>query len=86
MVSVVTGHVEYHPLYMSLGNIHDTFRRAHRNAVVPIGFLTIPKIKLFLSTQDHDTHINTHFLGDRKYDNNATLQKFKHQVYHASLT
>ena len=64
MVSVATGHVEYHPLYMSFGNIHNTVRQAHRNAVVPIGFLTIPKSKLFLSTQVHDTHINTHFLGD----------------------
>jgi Plavaka transposase len=47
-VTVATGHVEYHPLYMSLGNIHNTVRRAHRNAVVPIGFLAIPKSK-FLS-------------------------------------
>ncbi|KAJ2911359.1 hypothetical protein MD484_g9055, partial [Candolleomyces efflorescens] len=42
-VSVATGHVEYHPLYLSIGNIHNTVRRAHRNAVVPIGFLAIPK-------------------------------------------
>ena len=40
-VSVATGHVEYHPLYMSLGNIHNTVRQAHRNAVVPIGFPAI---------------------------------------------
>ena len=46
-VSVATGHIEYHPLYMSLGNIHNTVRRAHRNAVIPIGFLAIPKSKLF---------------------------------------
>lgn len=46
-VSVATGHIEYHPLYMSLGNIHNTVRRAHRNAVVPIGFLAILKSKLF---------------------------------------
>ncbi|KAJ2925637.1 hypothetical protein H1R20_g11456, partial [Candolleomyces eurysporus] len=42
-VSVATGHVEYHPLYLSIGNIHNTIRRAHRNAVVPIGFVAIPK-------------------------------------------
>ncbi|KAI0289103.1 hypothetical protein B0F90DRAFT_1672605 [Multifurca ochricompacta] len=42
-VSVATGHVEYHPLYLSIGNIHNTIRRAHRNAVVPIAFLAIPK-------------------------------------------
>ncbi|KAF5383865.1 hypothetical protein D9615_003635 [Tricholomella constricta] len=42
-VSVATGHVEYHPLYISIGNVFNTVRRAHRNAVVPIGFLAIPK-------------------------------------------
>ncbi|KAF5378335.1 hypothetical protein D9615_008783 [Tricholomella constricta] len=42
-VSVATGHVEYHPLYLSIGGVYNTVRRAHRNAVVPIGFLAIPK-------------------------------------------
>lgn len=42
-VSVATGHVEYHPLYLSIGNLHNPVRRAHRNAVIPIGFLAIPK-------------------------------------------
>ncbi len=42
-VSVATGHVEYHPLYISIGNIHNSVRRAHRNGVIPIGFLAIPK-------------------------------------------
>ncbi|KAA1479592.1 hypothetical protein DENSPDRAFT_862058 [Dentipellis sp. KUC8613] len=43
-VSVATGNVEYHPLYLSIGNVHNTVRRAHRNAVIPIGFLAIPKV------------------------------------------
>ncbi|KAJ3754049.1 hypothetical protein EV360DRAFT_96763 [Lentinula raphanica] len=42
-VSVATGHVEYHPLYLSIGNLTNAARRAHRNAVIPIGFLAIPK-------------------------------------------
>jgi hypothetical protein len=42
-VSVATGHVEYHPLYLSIGNPHNTVRRGHRNAVIPIAFLAIPK-------------------------------------------
>lgn len=42
-VSVATGHVEYHPLYLSIGNVHNSVRRAHMNAVVPIAFLAIPK-------------------------------------------
>ena len=48
-VSVATGHVEYHPLYLSIGNIHNSVRRAHRNSVTPIAFLAIPKCEHFLS-------------------------------------
>ncbi|KAG0701704.1 hypothetical protein DFH29DRAFT_982632 [Suillus ampliporus] len=42
-VSVTTGHVEYHLLYLSIGNPHNSIHCAHRNAVTPIGFLAIPK-------------------------------------------
>ena len=42
-VSVATGNVKYHPLYLSIGNVHNTAWRAHQNAIVPIGFLAIPK-------------------------------------------
>ncbi|KAE9404082.1 hypothetical protein BT96DRAFT_989584 [Gymnopus androsaceus JB14] len=42
-VSVATGHVEYHPLYLSIGNVTNASHRAHHNAVIPIGFLAIPK-------------------------------------------
>lgn len=42
-VSVATGHQEFHPVYMSLGNISNEMRRAHRDALIPIAFLSIPK-------------------------------------------
>ncbi|RPD67720.1 hypothetical protein L226DRAFT_474492 [Lentinus tigrinus ALCF2SS1-7] len=42
-VSVATGNQEFHPLYMSIGNIHNDMRRAHRDSVVPVAFLAIPK-------------------------------------------
>ncbi|KAF8802530.1 hypothetical protein BYT27DRAFT_7226421 [Phlegmacium glaucopus] len=42
-VSVATGHQEYHPVYASAGNISNTARRGHGNAVVPVAFLPIPK-------------------------------------------
>ena len=48
-VSVGTGHTEYYPLYGSIGNIHNNVRRAHRNGVVLLGFLAIPKSKLMFS-------------------------------------
>jgi Plavaka transposase len=42
-VSVATGHTEYWPVYISIGNIHNNVRRAHRNGVMLLGFLAIPK-------------------------------------------
>ncbi|KAJ6609225.1 hypothetical protein B0H10DRAFT_2298332 [Mycena sp. CBHHK59/15] len=42
-VSVATGQNEYYPFYMSNGLIHNNVRRAHRNGVTLIGFLSIAK-------------------------------------------
>ncbi|KAH9013796.1 hypothetical protein EDB83DRAFT_2508700 [Lactarius deliciosus] len=42
-VSVATGHNKYWPIYLSIGNIHNNIRRAHRNGVVLLGFFAIPK-------------------------------------------
>lgn len=44
-VSVGTGHNEYWPIYMSIGNIRNNVRRAHRDGVVLLGFLPIAKSK-----------------------------------------
>jgi Plavaka transposase len=42
-VLVGTGNNEYWPIYLSIGNIHNNTRRAHRNGVVLLGFQAIPK-------------------------------------------
>ncbi|RXW17060.1 hypothetical protein EST38_g8794 [Candolleomyces aberdarensis] len=42
-VSVGTGQNEYYPLYISLGNVRNHVRRAHRNALQLLAFLAIPK-------------------------------------------
>ncbi|KAI1782777.1 hypothetical protein LXA43DRAFT_1137866, partial [Ganoderma leucocontextum] len=42
-VSVATGQNDYYPLYMFLGNLSSSARRAHRDSVLPIAFLAIPK-------------------------------------------
>jgi hypothetical protein len=44
-VSVATGQNDFYPLYTSLGNVHNCVRRAHRNAVSLIAFLSVPKSK-----------------------------------------
>lgn len=43
VVSVATGQNEYHPVYLSIGNVHNQVRRARRGALVLLGFLAIPK-------------------------------------------
>jgi hypothetical protein len=44
-VSVATGNNEYWPVYLSIGNIHNNVRRAHRDGLVLLGFLAVPKSK-----------------------------------------
>jgi len=43
LASNATGQNEFHPLYFSPGNVKNSVRRAHCDALVPIGFLAIPK-------------------------------------------
>jgi hypothetical protein len=45
LASNATGQNEFHPLYISPGNVKNSVRRAHCDALVPIGFLAIPKSK-----------------------------------------
>ncbi|KAG1880232.1 hypothetical protein C8R48DRAFT_744596 [Suillus tomentosus] len=42
-VSVGTGNNEYYPLYLSIGNVRNNVRGAHRDAIAVIGFLAMPK-------------------------------------------
>lgn len=42
-VSVATGQNNYYPLYGGCANIHNAARRSHRNGMVLVGFLAIPK-------------------------------------------
>ncbi|KAF9236563.1 hypothetical protein BU15DRAFT_63917 [Melanogaster broomeanus] len=52
-VSVTMRNNEYYPLYLSIGNVHNSVRRTHQNAVVLIGFLVMPK-----TTKEHATNTN----------------------------
>jgi hypothetical protein len=55
-VSVATGQNDFYPLYMSLGNVSNKIRRAHKNAVVVIGFLAMPKSMLAILHIDTPTN------------------------------
>ncbi|TFK98804.1 hypothetical protein BDV98DRAFT_606581 [Pterulicium gracile] len=50
-VSTQTGHTEYHPVYISVGNVRNETRRAHRDAVVPLAFLSIPPARTTKSSE-----------------------------------
>ncbi|KAI6013170.1 hypothetical protein BKA83DRAFT_4466263 [Pisolithus microcarpus] len=47
-VSVAMGNHEYYPMYMSIGNVRNSVRRAHGDALVLIAFLATPK-----TTKEH---------------------------------
>ena len=55
-VPVATGHQEYHPVYMSPGNLTNIARRAHGNALIPVAFLPIPKSRFHVH---HVLHLLT---------------------------
>lgn len=80
---MATGHNEYWPIYLSIGNIHNNLRRAHRNGLVLLGFLTIPKCKYIL----HRNFFKFRFshLASREFLDNASFRKFHRQLLHSSL-
>ncbi len=45
-VSVATGQNNFYPVYLSIGNVHNNVRRAHRNAVTVVAFLAIRRVGL----------------------------------------
>jgi Plavaka transposase len=53
-VSVATGHQEYHPVYMSPGNLTNVARRSHGNALLPVAFLPIPKSEYLASSSQRE--------------------------------
>jgi hypothetical protein len=62
-VSVATGHNEYWPVYLSIGNIHNNIRRAHRNGVVLLSFLAIPKCKSYVTLTCISANLLVSFSG-----------------------
>ncbi|KAG1805024.1 uncharacterized protein HD556DRAFT_1429137 [Suillus plorans] len=67
-VSVATGHNQYWPVYMSISNIRNNVRRAHRNGVVLLGFLAIP-------TTDKESAKDAHFRKFRRQLLHSSLAK-----------
>ena len=82
-VSVAMGHNEYRPVYLSIGNLRNSFRRAHCNGVALLGFLAIPKsLCPFPSLL---VHLLIYRLENHIDDIDARFRKFRHQLFHSSL-
>lgn len=81
-VSVATGHQQFHPVYMSLGNITNVARRAHGNAVHPVAFLPIPKGEFLLKLL---IRMKLTALATKKQCKDRKYQVFCRQMYHACL-
>lgn len=53
LASNATGLNEFHPLYISPRNVKNSVCHAHCDALIPIGFLAIPKSMNFDSPNYH---------------------------------
>lgn len=84
-VSVGTGNNEYYPLYASIGNVHNNVRHAHRDALVIIGFLTIPKSTCFDVSNLMKPNLS-YITADEKNTTDKAFWMFRRQLYHSSLS
>ena len=83
-VSVGTGHTEYWPLYASIGNIHNSARRAHGSGLVLVAFLAIPKSRLSFSLSI-PYHSDVLSPAIKEYSDCPKFRQFRRRLFHASL-
>jgi hypothetical protein len=81
---VGTGNNEYYPLYASIGNIRNNVRRAHRDALVIIGFLAIPK-SMYVHILNFIIHLS-YVTADKKHAKDDVFRIFRRQLFHSSLS
>ena len=71
-------------MYISIGNISNNMRRAHRNGVMLLGFLACPKSKFALSLS-FLILILTFSKGDNANRDDPMFRNFRRQLMHSSL-
>lgn len=82
-VSVATGQNDFYPLYLSIGNVQNHIRRAHKNALVLIGFLPIPK---GVMTSHYAFNPSQQYMtGARKDTDTEEFRWFKRDLTHQSI-
>ncbi len=82
-VLVATGHQEFHPLYVSPGNISNAAHCGHGMGVFPFAFLPIPKGMLF-PCPDFQI-LRTMNVVSKLQWKNPQFQSFARQLYHTCL-
>ena len=85
-VSVATGHVEYWPLYGSIGNIHNNVRRGHGAGLVLVGFLSIPKSKLYIPVACLWDDLWPFFLAEKEHATSVAFRVFRRKLFHTSIS
>lgn len=83
-VSVATGQNEYWPVYLSIGNIRNNVRRAHRNGVVYWASSRYQKVSHHLCPVNHTIPIPLK-AADKKHAQDAKFRHFRRQLFHSSL-
>ena len=82
LASNATGLNEFHPLYISPGNVKNLVCHAHCDALIPIGFLAIPKSKGLIS---YFFTFSCVLLGSWKDGWSILLRSFCRQLMHESI-
>jgi hypothetical protein len=83
-VSVGTGDVEFHPVYASLTNIKNRMCRAHRDALVPIALLAIPKSMCCLTSPHRFSELIS-AAAFLEHGTSDAFLRFRKQLYHTCL-
>jgi hypothetical protein len=71
---------------MSIGNIHNNVRRAHRNGLALIGFLAIPKSQFLIQSHFQCLVMTPRTKATRQYADKPNFRKFRRQLFHSSLS
>jgi hypothetical protein len=66
MVLIASRQQEYHPVYVSIGNLSNTARQAHGNGILPVVFLPIPKGKILSDLHIYTSHYATSVEGSKE--------------------
>lgn len=83
-VSVATGNTEFHPLYFGLLNPSNQMRRAHRDTMLPVAFLAIPK-GAPTDTRPKIAILSRLLSVAREDENTDEFRLFKKLLYHGSI-